>query len=90
MPCTPFTKELVLSILRPTLFDFAEWSYEVLELGLDKDLDAADLVESIFRFHPLVLNFLQECPYELVSNVYYKQVITGLCMNVVSVPVAVI
>ena len=90
MPCTPFTKELVLSILRPTLFNFAEWSYEVLELGLEKDLDAADLVDSIFRFHPLLLNFLQECPYELISNVYNKQVISGLCMDVVSVPVAAI
>ena len=90
MPCTPFTKELVLAILRPTLFNFDEWSYEILELGLEKDLDAADLVESIFRFHPLVLNFLQECPYELISKVYYKQVISGLCMEVGSLPVAAI
>lgn len=90
MPCTPFTKELVLAILRPTLFDFPEWVYEVLELGLQKELDPADLVESTFRFHPLLLNFLQECPYELLTNVYYAQVISGLCLSVESVPVSAI
>ena len=66
------TKELVLAIVRPCFFEFDEWPVELVETALVEDLEPADLIDYIFRFRTLIINFIEGCPIELVDHVYHK------------------
>ena len=75
------SKELLLSILRPCFFEFEEWSVELVEGAIEKQLDSSEVLEQIFRFRTVILNFLEQpgCPRELVDEVYFGQVIKSMC-----------
>ena len=72
-------KELVLAIVRPCFLEFDEWAVELVELAIDEDVEVDELIDYIFRFRMLVINFIEGCPIELVDHVYTKQILNALC-----------
>ena len=78
---TDKTKDLVLEILRPSLFEFDDWPTEVLEHALVSELNPSEVLDSMFRFRTILTNFLQGCPLELVDHVYFRQILSSLCQD---------
>jgi len=66
------TQELVISLFRKFFCDQLDWPAMVLEQAIGKKLESNTLVELIFRFRSLLLNFLESCPQELIDNNYFS------------------
>ena len=49
-----------------------------MEQGLQKNLDANDLVEMMFRFRTLLLNFIESCPIELIDKEYFTAIFDSI------------
>lgn len=62
-------RDLIETVLKGFL-ENENWVTEVCAGGKSDD----DVVQKIFKFRSIATNFLEGCPYQLIDNVYFKQV----------------
>jgi hypothetical protein len=69
---------LILQLFRKLFAEELDWPATIMEQGLQKNLDANDLVEMIFRFRSLLLNFIESCPIELIEKEFFTSIFDSL------------
>jgi len=72
------SQELVLRLFRKSFVADSDWPATIFEQAQAIKIDTQEIVEMLFRFRTLLINFLEACPLELIDSTFFTGMFDSL------------